>query len=606
MEHLNYVKIDDELLVKLRNEGRKLVVRKVKNLDLSEVNSSLLNEVLEVIENVDNLSCSNDTLSLIKDRIKGKYNLLIADQEKLPNETKHENPSPESLLTSFLSYTISKLPVLSNLHVVYDDQIPLSNTLEINLSGGLSNSRRTYTYEDFARRVRKTVTFLKQNGLEGKNVASIAWNTSRHLELYFAVPLSGGVLHTVNVRFHPREMDYVVEEMQDSAVFMDEDIEASLNVKTFRLNEAYDEIIDSQEPAQELPDLEEKRGAVSCFTSGTTGKPKGVIYSHRSIFIHSLSLLAGDVLGLSSNDVVMDVVPMFHISGWDIPFASLMTGAKLVLPGIRPKPRDLVELIKEEGVTLAAGAPTVWIDVMNYVEKEREDLGKLRTVVMGGAEPPKGLMERMRKLGVRTYHAWGMTETEAIATVNRSDDLNVLTKQGYPIFGFEISLLDPAGRELPWDGKTMGELAVRGAFVTGRYFKGEAKFTWFRTGDIAVVDPDGNVKVVDRQKDLIKSGGEWISSVQLENAIMSFHKVSEAVVVGVHDERWGERPVALVVPKEPTTPQEVVEYLKSLNAFPNWWIPDRIIFVDSIPKTSTGKLDKKVVREEVKKLLQSP
>ncbi|BCS93624.1 4-hydroxybutyrate--CoA ligase 2 [Metallosphaera sp. J1] len=469
-----------------------------------------------------------------------------------------------------------------------------------------SSTRKTYTYSEFAQRVRKTITFLRQNDLAGKNVASVAWNTSRHLELYFAVPLTGGVLHTVNVRFHPSEMEYVIREMQDSGVFMDEDIQATFNVKTFKFNQDYDEIVDSLTPASELPDLQERSGAVSCFTSGTTGKPKGVIYSHRSIFIHSLSLLAGDVLGLSSSDVVMDVVPMFHISGWDIPFASLMTGAKLVLPGIRPRPRDLVELIREEGVTVAAGAPTVWIDVMNYVEKEGEDLGKLRTVVMGGAEPPRGLMERMRKVGVRTYHAWGMTETEAIATVNRSEDLDALTKQGYPIFGFEIALLDPEGKELPWDGKTVGELAVRGAFVTGRYFKGDRTFTWFRTGDVATVDPDGNVKVVDRQKDLIKSGGEWISSVQLENAIMSFNKVLEAVVVGVPHERWGERPVALVVTREPTSPQEIVDYLKSLRAFPDWWIPDRIVFVDSIPKTSTGKLDKKVVREEVKKLLQIP
>ncbi|MEM2013407.1 MAG: AMP-binding protein [Metallosphaera sp.] len=281
-------------------------------------------------------------------------------------------------------------------------------------------------------------------------------------------------------------------------------------------------------------------------------------------------------------------------------------GASQVFPDRYLDAERIVNILEKEQVTISAGVPTVWIPVLNLLDRTGKKLPALKKVLCGGSAAPPALIAGLRRHGIHLAHAWGMTETEAIATVNRSDDLNVLTKQGYPIFGFEISLLDPAGKELPWDGKTMGELAVRGAFVTGRYYKGEAKFTWFRTGDIAVVDPDGNVKVVDRQKDLIKSGGEWISSVQLENAIMSFHKVSEAVVVGVHDERWGERPVALVVPKEPTTPQEIVEYLKSLNAFPSWWIPDRIIFVDSIPKTSTGKLDKKVVREEVKKLLQSP
>ncbi|TRM88482.1 AMP-dependent synthetase, partial [Sulfolobus sp. E3] len=351
-------------------------------------------------------------------------------------------------------------------------------------------------------------------------------------------------------------------------------------------------------------------GAIACFTSGTTGKPKGVIYSHRSVFIHSSSLLAKDVVGISSSDTVMPIVPMFHISAWDIPFASLMTGARLVLPGPRPKAEDIVNLIKSFNVTIGVGAPTVWIDVVNYAERENINLSPLKVVVTGGAEPPLGLIKNLKeKFNVKTVHAWGMTETEAIATVNRSDDVNKLVEQGIPIPAFEISLISPDGKELPWDGKSVGELVVKGAFVTKRYSNTDANVLhnneWFRTGDVAKINKDGSIKVVDRLKDLIKSGGEWISSVDLENAIMSYDKVLEAVVVGIPDERWGERPVALVVKKSGVnvTAEEIIEYLKSLNKFAKWQLPDKIIFVDSIPKTSTGKLDKKVVREEIKKLL---
>ncbi|QKR00815.1 long-chain fatty acid--CoA ligase [Metallosphaera tengchongensis] len=501
--------------------------------------------------------------------------------------------------STIMDYQLNFKSIFWRVEKLYPDRTIVSRVLD---------ETKTFTYATFANRVRRLASLLYSEELAGKPVASIAWNTYRHLELYFAVPLTGGVLHTVNVRFHPNEVDYVIDQLHDSSAFVDQDVYETVKpkVRTFLLNPEYDKLVDSMRPVKGFPDVDERKGAVSCFTSGTTGKPKGVVYSHRSVFIHSLALLSNDVLGISGKDVVLDVVPMFHISGWDIPFASLMTGAKLVLPGVRPRAKELVDLIKGEGVTVAAGAPTVWIDVMNYVQKEKEDLGRLRTAVMGGAEPPRGLMREMRKLGIRILHAWGMTETEAIATVNGKDDLDQLSKQGYPIPAFEIALLDTEGRELPWDGRTVGELAVRGAFVTGKYYGREESFTWFRTGDVATIDQDGNVKIVDRMKDLIKSGGEWISSVDLENAIMSFPKVLEAVVIGVPDPKWGERPVALVVAKEKTSQEEIVQYLQGLNSFPKWWLPDRIIFVDSIPKTSTGKLDKKTVREDVKKFLQNP
>ncbi|QGA68240.1 long-chain fatty acid--CoA ligase [Sulfolobus sp. E11-6] len=501
--------------------------------------------------------------------------------------------------STIMDYNLNIKSIFWRIEKLYRDREIISRTHE-----GIVR----YTYSDFALRVRKLATFLKTNGISEKTVASIAWNTQRHLELYFAVPLLGGVLHTVNVRFHESEMDYVIRAMEDKAIFMDKDITyRNSTLPTFIFDEKYDEEINLQEPIRDFPDVDEKQGAISCFTSGTTGKPKGVIYSHRSIFIHSLSLLTADVLGISSSDTVMPIVPMFHISAWDLPFASLMTGAKLVLPGPRPKAEDIVKMIKEFKVTVGVGAPTVWIDVVNYVEREKLDL-PLKVVVTGGAEPPLGLIKKLKELGVKTYHAWGMTETEAIATINKSDNIERMSEQGYPIPAFEIALMDPEGKELPWDGKSIGELVARGAFVTKKYLndKSDTQIRWFRTGDVAKINLDGSVKVVDRLKDLIKSGGEWISSVDLENAIMSYEKVLEAVVVGVKDEKWGERPIALVVkkPGREVSESEIIEYLKSLNKFPKWWLPDKIIFVDSIPKTSTGKLDKKLVRDQLRSLLE--
>ncbi|WP_338598333.1 long-chain fatty acid--CoA ligase [Sulfolobus tengchongensis] len=504
--------------------------------------------------------------------------------------------------STIMDYNLNIKSIFWRVEKLYRDREIISRTHE-----GI----KRYTYADFALRVRKLATLLTNRKLAGERVASIAWNTHRHLELYFAVPLLGGILHTVNVRFHESEMDYVIREMEDRAIFLDKDITYKNNaLPIFIFDEKYDEEVDSQEPFSDFPDVDEKQGAIACFTSGTTGKPKGVIYSHRSVFIHSLSLLASDVLGISSSDTVLPIVPMFHISAWDLPFASLMTGARLVLPGPRPKAEDIVKLIKDHKVTVGVGAPTVWIDVVAYVERESLDLSPLKVVVTGGAEPPLGLIKKLKELGVKTYHAWGMTETEAIATINKSDDIEKMSEQGYPIPAFEITLMDPEGKELPWDGKSVGELVARGAFVTKKYFNNPSNILvnnrWFRTGDVAKINQNGSVKVVDRLKDLIKSGGEWISSVDLENAIMSYEKVLEAVVVGVKDEKWGERPIALVVkkPGKEVTEQEIIEYLKSLNRFPKWWLPDKIIFVESIPKTSTGKLDKKVIRDQLNTILK--
>jgi Acyl-CoA synthetases (AMP-forming)/AMP-acid ligases II len=482
-----------------------------------------------------------------------------------------------------------------------------------------------YTYSKFSERVRRLSQYLREQGVDSSSVVgTIAWNTHRHLELYFSVPLLGGVLHTINVRFHPSEMEYVINFAGDKLVFYDVDVEEVKKVraeksKFVRLDDEFDREVNSHPPLDYFPEVDEREGAVMCFTSGTTGHPKGVVYSHRSIFIHSLSLLAKEIVGISSQDIVMPVVPMFHISAWDVPFASLMTGAKLVLPGPRPGPDHLASLIREEGVTVAIGAPTVWINLLDYLRREKIDLPSLKVVVTGGAEPPKGLIKGLRELGIRTYHAWGMTETEAITTVNQSENIEELSRQGKVMPGIEVKIVDPSGNEIPWDGKSWGELVIRGAWVTGEYFNSPEKTRdsfltlegkrWFRTGDVVVLDPKGSIKVVDRAKDLIKSGGEWISSVDLENAIMTYEPVLEAAVVGVPDLKWGERPVALVVLRQEyrgkVGKEDVLKYLESMNRFPKWWLPDEVIFVDSIPKTSTGKLDKKVLRTTIKERMRA-
>lgn len=471
-----------------------------------------------------------------------------------------------------------------------------------------------YTYADFARRVRKLSNFLIKSGIGDDVVGSIGWNTHRHLELYFAVPLIGAVLHTINVRFHPSEMEYVINFANDRMVFYDGELPQNLRERTkasFIPMKEIDKIVEREEEIKEFKKVDEKQGAIMCFTSGTTGHPKAVVYSHRSVFIHSLSLLSL----FSKDEVIMPVVPMFHISAWDVPFAALMQGNKLVLPGIRPQPADLAKLIEEEKVTVAVGAPTVWISFLDNLRRNKADISSLKYVITGGSEPPKGMVkEFLEKYNVKVIHAWGMTETEAITTTNDTTNLEEISKQGIPLPGIEYTLVSPEGNELPWDGKSVGELVIKGAWVIKEYFNDPKKTSesfielhgekWFKTGDLVTISSNGYIKVVDRVKDVIKSGGEWISSVDLENAIMSFEPVLEAVVVGVYDEKWGERPIALVVLKDEfkgkVTEKDILDYLASLNRFPKWWLPDKIFFVSSIPKTSTGKLDKKVVRTMVK------
>ncbi|WP_322800767.1 long-chain fatty acid--CoA ligase [Thermoflexus sp.] len=498
-----------------------------------------------------------------------------------------------------------------------------------------------YTYADFHQRVHRLAHALNRLGIgRGDRVATFAWNTYRHLEIYFAAPCMGAVLHTLNIRLAPDQLIYIINHAEDRVIFVDASLVPLLErirdriptVKAFvimsdtgpiqtTLSPALDYealIAESPEAPYPWPRLDENAAAGMCYTSGTTGNPKGVVYSHRAIFLHSMALCLADTFGICERDVLMPVVPMFHANAWGMPFAGVMVGAKLVFPGPHLQPRDIAELIQNERVTVTAGVPTVWIGLYALLERERYDLSSLRVMPVGGSAMPRALIEAFEKrFGIRIAHAWGMTEMTPLGTVANlksymeswpdEERFAVRAKQGLPVVGVEIRAVDEQGREVPWDGRTMGELQVRGPWVIRAYYNdprtAEAfQDGWFRTGDVVTIDPEGYIQIVDRTKDLIKSGGEWISSVDLENALMAHPKVLEAAVIAVPHPKWQERPLAVVVPrpefKEDLTKEELMEFLRP--RFAKWWLPDDIVFVEAIPKTSVGKFDKKVLREQFK------
>jgi fatty-acyl-CoA synthase len=498
-----------------------------------------------------------------------------------------------------------------------------------------------YTYADFHRRVHRLAHALTRLGIgRGDRVATFAWNTYRHLEIYFAAPCMGAVLHTLNIRLAPDQLIYIINHAEDRVIFVDASLVPLLErirdqiptVKAFvimsdtgpvqtSLSPALDYealLAESPEAPYPWPRLDENAAAGMCYTSGTTGNPKGVVYSHRAIFLHSMALCLADTFGICERDVLMPVVPMFHANAWGMPFAGVMVGAKLVFPGPHLQPRDIAELIQNERVTVTAGVPTIWIGLYALLERERYDLSSLRVMPVGGSAMPRALIEAFEKrFGIRIAHAWGMTEMTPLGTVANlksymeswpdEERFAVRAKQGMPVVGVEIRAVDEQGREVPWDGKTMGELQVRGPWVIRAYYNdprtAEAfQDGWFRTGDVVTIDPEGYIQIVDRTKDLIKSGGEWISSVDLENALMAHPKVLEAAVIAVPHPKWQERPLAVVVPrpefKEDLTKEELLEFLRP--RFAKWWLPYDIVFVEAIPKTSVGKFDKKVLREQFK------
>ena len=492
-----------------------------------------------------------------------------------------------------------------------------------------------HTFADFVSRSKKLAVALKKLGLEdGDRVGTLGWNTYQHLEAYFGAPCSGAVLHTLNPRLHEDDLSFIANHAEDRVMLVDETLlpvfqkfrERTSIEHAIVVTEggdvpegmiSYEDLLsDADEADFEYRDFEEKQAAAMCYTSGTTGRPKGALYSHRSTVLHSMMVAMGNTFALSERDCVLPVVPMFHVNAWGLPFASVLVGAKLMMPGPHLDPESMLEDLEQEEVTFTAGVPTVFLAVLQALDAEpgRYDLSKLRSMVIGGSAAPKGVIEAFEKRhGIDVVHAWGMTEMSPIGTVANlptvvealpdDEKLEYRAKQGNPVPFVEIRARGDEGF-VPWDGKSLGELEVRGPWVARRYYnapEGDDKFTddgWFTTGDIVTIDEYGFIKITDRTKDLIKSGGEWISSVELENALMAHPAVSQAAVIAIPHEKWDERPLAAIVLKEgeSATEEDLQAHLEK--DFAKFWLPDAYEFVESIPMTATGKFQKLKLREQ--------
>lgn len=486
------------------------------------------------------------------------------------------------------------------------------------------------TWADIGDRSMRLASALDSLGISpGGTVASFAWNGHRHLELYYGAPCSGRVLHTVNVRLHPDVIEYVVDHAADEALFVDASltptlapIRQRLKTKVFVVMEdgteihptfdsdpRYEDLIASHDPATPAP-VDESEAASICFTSGTTGRPKAVVYSHRSVVLHSMSELMVDGHAVRHGDIVLPLTPMFHVNCWGLPYAAGLAPASLVFTGHDTSPPAAASLIQATRPTVLAGIPTFWVQMDSVFSSGDYDLSSVERILCGGAEAPPALIRKYTDRGIAFFHAWGMTEMSPSGTGNwipaNGHDIEQGAKQGVAAPTVELRLIGDDGTEAPWDGETVGELEARGPWVAAAYLNPEDdanrdKFDegWLRTGDVARMYPDGTLEIVDRTKDLVKSGGEWISSVELERALADHHAVLESAVVAIPDERWGERPAALVVLVDGSeaTDQEIREFLGRKVA--SWQVPDVVRFVAELPKTGVGKIDKRRLRDEV-------
>ena len=502
-----------------------------------------------------------------------------------------------------------------------------------------------FTYKQIGERTRKLAHALEKIGVQkGDRVATLAWNHHRHLEAYFAAPGIGAVLHTINLRLSPEHIAYIINHAEDKVLLVDEDLfplveqmhhlfktvkayivmtdKAMLPDSSIEALYSYEELLAESNPSfQFAKDIDENAPAGMCYTSATTGKPKGVVYSHRAIVLHCFALGLADTTAVSEKDIALPVVPMFHVNAWGLPFAATWFGTTQVMPGPQFTPQIIAQLIQDEKVTITAGVPTIWMALLNELEKGNYDTSSLRGVLCGGSAAPKVIIEAFeKKYNIPFLHAYGMTETTPLVTIStvksyqdgeltEGERYDLRAKQGLLVPGLEMKVVGASG-EVEWNDTDMGELLLRGPWIANEYYKDDRtdeafRDGWLHTGDVVTIDEEGNMKIVDRTKDLIKSGGEWISSVDLENVIMSHEGVFEACVVAVPDPKWQERPIACVVLKEryrnQVTKEDILTHITP--HFAKWELPDDVLFIEEIPKTSVGKFLKATLRKQVKDII---
>ena len=492
---------------------------------------------------------------------------------------------------------------------------------------------RTATFAQVSKRAEKLAQALRALGVKsGDRVGTFCWNTQEHLEAYLAVPAMSAVLHTLNIRLFPEQLAYIINHAEDKVILVDDTLVPLLAGVLPELKKVehfivigpgdgsalgkplrYEELLSAYEGGFEWPDVDENTAAAICYTSGTTGNPKGVVYSHRSTWLHSVTICTPNNFGIGERDRVLPIVPMFHANAWGIPYACWGCGADMLMPGRFLAPEPLCRFIAQEKPTFSAGVPTVWNGILQYAETNEVDLKSLRTVIVGGSAVPQTMIEALQnRHGVRIVQAWGMTEMSPLGAIahppcdvrSPEEDIWWRSKTGRVALGVEVRLIDDAGQVMPWDGESLGEIQVRGPWITGAYLLDASpeKFHdgWLRTGDVGCVDRRGYIQITDRSKDVIKSGGEWISSIDLENAAMAHPGVAEAAVIGVRHPKWDERPLLIVQRKPDATvgKKELMDFLGGKVA--KWWLPDDVQFVDAIPHTATGKILKTRLREDFK------